>query len=114
MSQPFTNENEIAAVVAGFETCTTAKDEFRHRDHLTVAVWYLHDSTPPEAITKMRVSLHRFLDYHSIDPQKYKEDVTVAWIEAIHELLSGLEPETSLVDATNIVHERFADQRIGS
>ena len=114
MSGPFKDEDQIRKVVEGFESCTTAKEGFRHKDHLTVAVWYLRHSSRDEALGRMRESLHRFINHHGINPQKYQEDVTVAWIDAIHEMLLNLDGESSTVEATNIIHERFGTSRIES
>ena len=52
MSDHYQTEEEINAVVAGFEQCTTGKSEFTHLSHLTVAVSYLHHSTPEQAFQK--------------------------------------------------------------
>ena len=41
MSDWYKNENEILAVIHGFEECTTPKDGFTHRSHITVATAYL-------------------------------------------------------------------------
>ena len=78
--KPYQNEKEIAAVVAGFEKCTTGKDEFTHRSHLTVAVYYLRNSTPDQAFRKMRAGLFRFLDHHGVGT-----DIDHAGAEHLHE-----------------------------
>src|SRR5437899_7060588 len=60
MGHYYQNEKEIEAVVQGFESCTTSADDFKHRNHLTVAVWYLRNSTPEQAFQKMCSGLLRF------------------------------------------------------
>ena len=60
---------EIEAVVAGFENCTTANEQFTHLSHLTVAAYYLCTSTPDETFEKMRFGLLRFLDHHGVGRQ---------------------------------------------
>ncbi len=112
MEGSYKHQHEIEAVVDGFETCTTGKEDFRHRDHLTVAVWYLRGSTPDEALARMRTGLHRFLDHHGVDSQKYKEGLTIAWINAVHTLILELDPALSVVEITNFVHERLGDKRV--
>ena len=108
MSIPFQTEAEIESVVQGLESCTTAKDDFPHRKHLAVAVWYLREGTVEQAFDRMRSSLLRFLDHHGIDRGKYKEELTRAWINLVQSELEQLDPNLPLVTLTNIVIERLA------
>ena len=112
MVHHYQNESEIDAVVAGFEACTTAKNDFTHRSHLTVAVYYLHVLRQPRATEKMRAGLLRFLDHHGVGRTKYNEELTRSWIALIQSVIEQLDPKLSLVATTNIVLERLADSRI--
>ncbi|MGI8836710.1 MAG: hypothetical protein ACR2H4_08750 [Pyrinomonadaceae bacterium] len=66
MTSQYKTDAEIAAVVQGFESCTTGKDDFPHHKHLAVAVWYLRNSTVEQAFERMRAGLLRFLTHHAI------------------------------------------------
>ncbi len=70
MKDHYQTEQEIEAVVAGFEKCTTRKSEFTHLSHLTVAVYYLRNFDAGQAFQKMRAGLFRFLDHHGVDRVK--------------------------------------------
>ena len=104
----FQNEDDIARIVSGFESCTTDKNEFKHQDHLTVAVAYLQALTIPEATTRLRESLLRFVDHHSVDRQKYNETITVFWLELVAAELEKL-TNRSLVEKCNAVTETLND-----
>jgi histidinol phosphatase-like enzyme len=103
----YSSEAEIESVVRGFETCETDKAEFKHRQHVTVAVWYLQTLDAQAAVERMRTGLLRFLDHHGVAREKYSEQVTVFWIELIAEKLSELGGELSLVEKCNRVVEDF-------
>jgi hypothetical protein len=97
----YSSEDEIEAVVRGFETCETDKFAFKHQQHLTVAVWYLQDSET--ALDRMRAGLLRFIAHHGVAREKYREAVTVYWIDLIAEKLAELPPDSSLVTQCNYV-----------
>ena len=78
-----TSEHDIELVVRGFETCETAAAEFKHKDHLVVAVWYVHNLGREAALERMREGLMRFLTHHQVDPKKYSEETTRLWIERV-------------------------------
>lgn len=109
MKDYYKSEAEIAAVVEGLESCTTGKDDFPHRKHLAVGVWYLRNSTAEQAFEKMRSSLLRFLDHHGIGRGKYKEELTRAWINLVQTELEKLDPNLPLVTVTNTVVEHLSD-----
>jgi hypothetical protein len=109
MKSHYQTEAEIEAVVQGLESCTTGKDDFPHRKHLAVAVWYLRNATVEQAFEKMRSSLQRFLDHHDVGREKYKEELTRAWINLVHEELERLDPNLPLVTLTNTVIKRLTD-----
>ena len=81
----YTSETEIQALTEGFESCSL--EDFTHREHLAVAVWYLSRMREAEAVARMRVSLQRFLAHHGEDPQKYNETITQFWIKRLRALL---------------------------
>jgi hypothetical protein len=99
----YSSEDEIEKVVRGFETCQTDKSAFKHRDHLTVGVWYLQTLDTQAAVERMRTALLRFIDHHGVPREKYSEEITVYWIELIKKKLSELTPGASLVDQCNYV-----------
>lgn len=109
MKSHYQTEAEIESVVQGLESCKTGKDDFPHHKHLVVAVWYLRNATPEQAFERMRSSLLRFLDSHGIDREKYKEELTRAWINLVYEELESLDPNLSLVTLTNTVIERLSN-----
>jgi len=109
MTGYYNDQAEIEAVVEGFESCTTAKDDFSHAKHLTVAVFYLYELSEPEATAKMRAGLLRFLNHHGIGPAKFHETLTVFWIKIVRAFVLELDPKTSLLEMTNRSLEQFAN-----
>jgi hypothetical protein len=96
------SEHEIESVVRGFETCQTNAAEFKHKDHLVVAVWYVHNLGREAALDRMREGLLHFLAHHQVDPKKYSDDVTRYWIERIAERLDKV-GNVSIVEKCNVV-----------
>ena len=99
----YQSEAEIENVVRGFEACETGADDFKHPDHLVVAVWYLHAMGREAALDRMRAGLLRFLEHHVGDTGKYSEVITVFWIDKIDEKLNELGPDVSLVEKCNTI-----------
>jgi hypothetical protein len=96
------SEQEIETVVRGFETCQTGADDFKHKDHLVVAVWYVHNLGREAALERMRAGLLRFLAHHQVDPKKYSEEITRFWIDRIAERLDDA-GDGSIVEKCNSV-----------
>lgn len=109
MDSFYANEAEIEAVVRGFESRITDKGGFRHRDHLTVAVWYLSAKNPEQATDRMRAGLLRFLDHHGVGREKYNETPTVFWMDLVRQILSEIEPGAALAEKCNHVLESLQD-----
>ena len=112
MAAYFKTEQEIVAVVSGFENCTTSKEGFTHLSHLTVATYYLYNSTPEESFEKMRSGLLRFLKHHGVNSAKYSDRVTWAWIEQIRNVCEQTNHRSCLVEVVNTVIAQLAHHRI--
>lgn len=113
MNPHYQNEEDIRAVVDGFERCTTAKEAFTHREHLTVATWYVINSANPEdAIKHMRNGLLNFLSHHGVGSTKYKEKLTQDWMKLVRETVEKLCPGRPLLEVTNNVLDQLSDSRL--
>jgi hypothetical protein len=97
----YDSEEEIERLVRDFESCAIAAADFHHREHLVVAFWYLQTRSRDEALDAMRSGLFNFIDHHGVDRKKYKEEVTVFWVDAIASQLEAMKPELCLVEKCN-------------
>ncbi|MGZ4873368.1 MAG: hypothetical protein ACXVK3_16525, partial [Candidatus Angelobacter sp.] len=77
---------EILNLVDRLERCLLAKEEFHHRDHLTVAVVYLYASDLETAMDRMRSSLKRFASHHGVTGL-YHETLTRFWLMQVNQRL---------------------------
>lgn len=110
----YQSEAEIQNVVRGFEACETGADDFKHSDHLVVAVSYLHAMDREAALERMRAGLLRFLEHHAGDTGKYSEEITVFWIDKLDQKLNELGPDVSLLEKCNaILATNLKDQKRG-
>ena len=110
----YSTEDQIRAVVDGFEECTTSKGAFTHREHLTVATWYLCHADPTHALDQMRDGLLRFLDHHSAGRGKYKEQLTGSWMTLVQCSIEKMDPKLSIVEKANKVLDELGDSRLVS
>ena len=112
MSNSYKSEDEIEAVVHGFESCATPDSGFTHRAHVTVAVWYLFRVTPSESLLQMRASIFRFLDHHHVGLEKYNETLTVFWLKLVRQQMHELGAECSLLEATNAIIQSLGNSQV--
>jgi len=111
---------EILTLVDRFERCLLAKEEFHHRDHLTVAVVYLYAADLETAMDRMRSSLKRFATHHSV-PKLYHETLTRFWLLQVAKRLdrskclerSEFKIREKLSDK-NLAFEYYSRERIDS
>ena len=70
-----------------FETCLTPPSEFNHSAHIRLAYIYLCEHDTTVAYEKMKYALVNFLAHNKVDPTKYHETVTQAWILAVRHFM---------------------------
>ena len=92
----YQTENELLAVVRGFENGTIAREDWRHGEHLTVALYYLSHHNFEAALVKMRDGIFNLLRAFEVDFKKempYHETLTVLFLNAaMRASMSGPRP----------------------
>ncbi|MBD0369535.1 MAG: hypothetical protein ICV60_01670 [Pyrinomonadaceae bacterium] len=107
----YESDDEIRALVEGFESCSLPDDDFDHRAHLAVAVWYLSSMNVAQAAGRMREGLLRFLAHYEVDPQKYNETITLFWVRRLDKLLSETDSALPLCERANQTIDRAGDSQ---
>lgn len=92
----YRSDDEIRVLVERFEDCSLPDEDFDHRAHLAVAVWYLSSMTAEQAAARMREGLLRYLAHYGADPQKYNETITQFWVRRLDGLLTVTDPALPL------------------
>jgi hypothetical protein len=70
-----------------FEACLVPAAQFDHRAHVRLAYTYLAGNDADTALAAMRAALLAFLRHNGIDPSKYHETMTRAWILAVRHFM---------------------------
>jgi len=109
MLRKYNNESEIFDLLRSFETGTISRDDWRHSEHLVVALCYLRENPLDEAINKMRTGILNLLMAFGVDLTKempYHETITVFWMRTAYAYM--LMNETlSFVEIANGLCELF-------
>ena len=82
----YQTENEIKSLVEAFESGTLAEKDWRHAEHLAVALFYLSRHDFGTALAKMRDGIFNLLRAFKIDLSKempYHETITLFWMRTI-------------------------------
>ena len=104
MERKFKRESEIADVVRSFENATIPRDNWKHAEHLTVALHYLNRYDIDTATAKMREGIFKLLTTgFGLDLSKempYHETLTVFWMRTINDF-NVSKNGSSLLDKAN-------------
>ena len=89
MSLKYKDKEGILALVRSFEDATVARDDWKHAEHLIVALHYLSEHDIETATEKMRSGIFKLLtDGFGVDLSKempYHETLTVFWMKTVDE-----------------------------
>ena len=102
-------ENKILSVVKAFENGTISRDDWKHAEHLTVALFYLSKHDYETALTKMRDGIFNLLRAFEIDLSKempYHETLTVFWMQTVDEFRK-VKNDCSITEICNKLIEKF-------
>jgi hypothetical protein len=78
-----------------FEACAVDAATFDHRGHVRLAYTYLVDHDDERAFAAMRTALFGFIRCNGVDPTKYHETITRAWILAVRHFMVRTPPMPS-------------------
>ena len=93
------------------ESCEFIASDFDHRAHLRLAYIHLAENNADKSSELMRDTLNRFLLHNGVDPSKYHETITKAWILAVHHFMNKSGSSSSadeLIDS----HPEMLDKNI--
>jgi hypothetical protein len=88
----YSTEKEITDLVRAFEEAAVSRDDWKHAEHLIVALYYLSHHDAETAYAKMRDGIHNLLvKGFGVDLSKempYHETITVFWMRTVAAFLA--------------------------
>jgi hypothetical protein len=111
----FESWEEIAALVGQFESGELPKEQFTHREHLTVAFWYLSMLDDIQATDRMRAGIIHLNFHHgtpNTDTRGYHETLTRFWLAVVRKFLSESDSGQPPLDTANQLIERYGARRL--
>jgi hypothetical protein len=94
-----------------FEAGTFRPAGFDHRAHMRLAYVYLVGYEFDEALAQLRDGLIRFVERNGIDPSKYHETMTNAWLLAVRHFMT-ITPARASADAFIDANPILLDSKI--
>lgn len=103
----YRTEEEIRTLVESFEACSFHPSEFRHYQHLTVAMWYVRHLPFAEATDKVTSGIRRLAETYG--KTGYHETITLFWLRIVSGFVKSHGNET-LPALANALIEHCADK----
>ena len=105
----YKTEEEIRALVESFEACSFHPSEFRHYQHLTVALWYVRNLSFEEATEKVTRGIRRLAETYG--KTGYHETITLFWLRIVSCFVAERENLT-LPELANALIEHCVDKNL--
>jgi hypothetical protein len=105
-TKDFASDAEVAALVDAFENATIPASEFTHVAHIAVAVSYLAQLAPDEALDRMREKIRAFAAHHGVDGL-YHETLTTFWMRLLDHVAGSYDGDLPLWRRINLIVERW-------
>ena len=86
MSKPFKNDREVSKLVRSFEACTIHPAEFKHYQHLAIALWYTANFSSDEATMKVRTGIQKLAAAYG--KTGYHETITLFWLAIVRKFFA--------------------------
>lgn len=106
----FKDEKEISELVRAFETCEIHPAEFKHYQHLAVALWYLKHLPYEAATEKMRGGIQRLAAAYG--KTGYHETITVFWLKMVHSFLLRTNSRATIFELANEVAGEYGNKNV--
>ena len=106
----FKNEREIAELVRGFETCELNPGDFRHYQHLAVALWYLKHFPYEEASDRMRGGIQRLAAAYG--KSGYHETITRFWLKMVSRFLRTANSDATISELANLLADEYCNKNV--
>ena len=105
-TRDFTSDAEVAALVAAFEDASIPASEFTHTAHIAVALSYLKEMPPEQALSRMREKVRAFAAHHSVG-NLYHETLTVFWMKLLDHVTDAYDVDLPLWRRINLIVARW-------
>ena len=86
MNKPFKDDTEVKELVRAFEACTIHPGEFKHYQHLAVALWYVANFSYDEATVRVRAGIQKLAAAYG--KMGYHETITLFWLAIVREFFA--------------------------
>ena len=108
MRSPFTDAEQISDLVRRFESCVIHPADFRHYQHLTVALWYVRQFPYPIASEKMRTGIQRLAAAYG--KTGYHETITLFWLVMVRDFAAAADAGETICDLANRMVTRYENK----
>ena len=109
MDTKYKDESEILDLVRSFENATIPHDDWKHAEHLVVALYYTTRHDLEDAYAKMRSGILNLLEHgFKIDLKKempYHETITLFWMRAVAEFNASKNGASLLEKANEVAYK---------
>jgi hypothetical protein len=106
----FKDETEVRELVRAFETCEINPAEFKHYQHLAVALWYLKHHPYETASEKMRSGIQRLAAAYG--KSGYHETITVFWLKVVHGFLLKADSRATIFELASEVASEYGHKNL--
>ena len=109
METKYKNESELLDLVRSFEEATVSRDDWKHAEHLVVALYYLTRHNLEAAYEKMRGGiLNLLVKGFEVDLTKempYHETITLFWMRTVADFNASKNGASLLEKANEVAYK---------